>query len=98
MTKSAGNIGASVRARLLKLARARGDDFQLILTRGTRKNGLASSKRVNLRKYLRTVVRSRAKREPWVEEDAKPQKPPKNPIERVLTLSATFRTPMDIAC
>ncbi len=33
MTKVATNIGASVRARLLHLARARGEDFQLVLTR-----------------------------------------------------------------
>jgi len=33
MTKSSKNIGASVRARLLRLARERGEDFQLLLTR-----------------------------------------------------------------
>jgi predicted nucleotidyltransferase component of viral defense system len=33
MTKSPKDIGASVRARLLQLARQRGDDFQLLLTR-----------------------------------------------------------------
>ncbi len=33
MTKPAKDIGASVRARLLRLARERGDDFQLLLTR-----------------------------------------------------------------
>ncbi|NNL85015.1 MAG: nucleotidyl transferase AbiEii/AbiGii toxin family protein, partial [Myxococcales bacterium] len=33
MTKSPKDIGASVRARLLRLARERGEDFQLLLTR-----------------------------------------------------------------
>jgi len=33
MTKAPKNLGASVRARLYKLARERGDDFQLVLTR-----------------------------------------------------------------
>lgn len=33
MTKAPKDIGASVRARLLRLARERGDDFQLVLTR-----------------------------------------------------------------
>lgn len=33
MTKQPKNIGASVRDRLLKLARERGEDFQLLLTR-----------------------------------------------------------------
>lgn len=33
MTKSPKDIGASVRARLLQLARERGEDFQLVLTR-----------------------------------------------------------------
>ena len=33
MTKAVKDIGASVRARLLGLARSRGDDFQLLLTR-----------------------------------------------------------------
>ena len=33
MTKSPKGIGASVRAKLLRLARERGDDFQLLLTR-----------------------------------------------------------------
>lgn len=33
MTKSPKDIGASVRARLLRLARERGEDFQLVLTR-----------------------------------------------------------------
>lgn len=33
MTKVPTNIGASVRARLLKLAKERGDDFQLLLSR-----------------------------------------------------------------
>ena len=33
MTKSPRDIGASVRARLLRLARERGEDFQLVLTR-----------------------------------------------------------------
>lgn len=33
MTKAPTNIAASVRARLLRLARERGDDFQLLLTR-----------------------------------------------------------------
>ncbi len=33
MTKAPKDIGASVRARLLRLARARGEDFQLLLTR-----------------------------------------------------------------
>ena len=33
MTKSPKDIGASVRARLLHLARERGEDFQLVLTR-----------------------------------------------------------------
>jgi predicted nucleotidyltransferase component of viral defense system len=33
MTKSPKDIGASVRARLLRLARERGEDFQLMLTR-----------------------------------------------------------------
>lgn len=33
MTKASRNMGASVRARLLGLARERGDDFQLLLTR-----------------------------------------------------------------
>jgi predicted nucleotidyltransferase component of viral defense system len=33
VTKSRKDVGASVRARLLQLARERGDDFQLILTR-----------------------------------------------------------------
>src|SRR5262249_27641848 len=33
VTKAPKDIGASVRARLLRLARERGDDFQLLLTR-----------------------------------------------------------------
>lgn len=33
MTKSPKDVGASVRARLLRLARERGEDFQLLLTR-----------------------------------------------------------------
>jgi hypothetical protein len=33
VTKALSDIGASVRARLLRLARERGEDFQLILTR-----------------------------------------------------------------
>lgn len=33
MTKKPTNVGASVRARLLRLARERGEDFQLVLTR-----------------------------------------------------------------
>lgn len=33
MTKSTKNVGASVRARLLQLAKSRGEDFQLVLTR-----------------------------------------------------------------
>jgi predicted nucleotidyltransferase component of viral defense system len=33
MTETPKNIGASVRARLLRLARERGEDFQLVLTR-----------------------------------------------------------------
>ena len=33
MTKIRKNIGASVRARLLRLARERGEDFQLVLIR-----------------------------------------------------------------
>ena len=33
MTKAPRNIGASARARLLNLARQRGEDFQLVLTR-----------------------------------------------------------------
>ncbi|MFT5042744.1 MAG: hypothetical protein ACI8TX_003737 [Hyphomicrobiaceae bacterium] len=33
MTTAPRNIGASVRARLLQLARARNEDFQLVLTR-----------------------------------------------------------------
>ena len=33
MTKIPGNIGASVRARLLKLSKERREDFQLLLTR-----------------------------------------------------------------
>ena len=33
MTKAPTNIGASVRARLLRLARERGEDFQLLVTR-----------------------------------------------------------------
>ena len=33
MTKSPKEIGASVRARLLRLARERGEDFQLVFTR-----------------------------------------------------------------
>ena len=33
MTKPPRNIGASARARLLALARERGEDFQLVLTR-----------------------------------------------------------------
>ncbi len=33
MTKVPTNIAASVRARLLQQARARGEDFQLVLTR-----------------------------------------------------------------
>jgi hypothetical protein len=33
MTKVPKNIGASVRVRLLQLARSRGEDFQLVLTR-----------------------------------------------------------------
>ena len=33
MTKTPKDVGASVRARLLKLAQERGEDFQLVLTR-----------------------------------------------------------------
>lgn len=33
MTQSPKDVGASVRARLLQLARERGEDFQLVLTR-----------------------------------------------------------------
>jgi hypothetical protein len=33
MTKPTKNMGASVRTRLLRLAKERGEDFQLVLTR-----------------------------------------------------------------
>jgi hypothetical protein len=33
MKKSPTDVGASVRARLLRLARKQGEDFQLLLTR-----------------------------------------------------------------
>ena len=33
MTKARKDVAASVRARLLKLAKSRGEDFQLLLTR-----------------------------------------------------------------
>ena len=33
MTKQTRNVAASVRARLLQLAKKRGEDFQLVLTR-----------------------------------------------------------------
>lgn len=33
MTKAVKNVGESVRARLMRLAKSRGEDFQVLLTR-----------------------------------------------------------------
>lgn len=45
MTEGPGNVAASVRARLLNLARERGDDFNLLLQQHASKVSLPCSVR-----------------------------------------------------